>query len=325
MGSLFGGSKTTTTTKTPWAPQANQLTNAFTQAQDLYNQKSDSPWYQGELYAQTDPLTQQAVGATGTFVNGQGSTNASNLTSAGTSLLDPTAYQGALSAYSTAAGTDPTQQNITDASAYASNPYLDGQIDAASRDITRNLYENQLPGINSAASGSGNINSTRAGVADGIAMRGAQDQIGDIAATMRGNAYDQGLQLAQIANATNLNAMGNAAGLYGNSVSQGGNLVNSGNAMTLGNINAESNAGQINQQNQQGIDNANYQSWQGNDTRQQQLLQNYYNIIGANNWGGTDTSTQTQSPSILGSALGLASTISGMGGIKGIYNSILGQ
>jgi hypothetical protein len=78
------------------------------------------------------------------------------------------------------AGQDPTKANIAAAGQYADNPYLDGQIDAASRDVTRNLYENQLPGLNEAATDSGNMNSSRAGVAEGIMKRGAADQIGDI-------------------------------------------------------------------------------------------------------------------------------------------------
>jgi hypothetical protein len=74
---------------------------------------------------------------------------------------------------------------------------MSGMIDAASRDVTRNLYENQIPGLNQAATDSGNMNSSRAGVAQGIMSRGAADQIGDIASNMRGQAYSQGLGLAE--------------------------------------------------------------------------------------------------------------------------------
>jgi hypothetical protein len=49
------------------------------------------------------------------------------------------------------------------------------------RRCSRNLYENQIPGLNMSATGSGNMNSSRAGVAQGIMTRGAADQIGDIA------------------------------------------------------------------------------------------------------------------------------------------------
>ena len=76
---------------------------------------------------------------------------------------------------------------------YINNDVLNSQIDAASRDVTRNLQENQLVNINSQAAASGNMGSSRAGIADGIAMRGAQEQIGDISAQLRGNAYNTAL------------------------------------------------------------------------------------------------------------------------------------
>ena len=76
---------------------------------------------------------------------------------------------------------------------YINNDVLSGQIDAASRDISRNLNENQLTGIASNAAGSGNSGSSRAGVAAGIALRGAGDRMGDIASQMRGNAYQQAM------------------------------------------------------------------------------------------------------------------------------------
>ena len=45
------------------------------------------------------------------------------------------------------------------------------------------------------AAGSGNSGSSRAGVAAGIATRGAGDRIGDISANMRGQAYNTGLNI----------------------------------------------------------------------------------------------------------------------------------
>lgn len=85
--------------------------------------------------------------------------------------------------------------NPNNASRYINNDVLSGQIDAAARDVTRNLNENTLTGIASGAAGTGNSGSTRAGVAAGIAARGAGDRIGDIAAGLRGNAYNQGLNI----------------------------------------------------------------------------------------------------------------------------------
>ena len=83
--------------------------------------------------------------------------------------------------------------NANNAGQYMNNSLLNSQIDAASTDIVRNLQENQLTGIASNAAGSGNSGSSRAGVAAGIAARGAGDRIGDISASMRGQAYNTGL------------------------------------------------------------------------------------------------------------------------------------
>ena len=83
--------------------------------------------------------------------------------------------------------------NAANAGQYMNNNLLNGQIDAASRDVVRNLQENQLTGIASNAAGTGNSGSSRAGVMAGIAARGAGDRIGDISASMRGQAYNTGL------------------------------------------------------------------------------------------------------------------------------------
>ena len=93
-------------------------------------------------------------------------------------------------------GRDPTGMTIGRAGQYADNPYMSGMIDATSRDIKRNLYENELPSLNMQATASGNLNSSRAGAAEAIATRGAADRIGDISSQMRGGAYQSGLGLA---------------------------------------------------------------------------------------------------------------------------------
>jgi hypothetical protein len=83
--------------------------------------------------------------------------------------------------------------NAANAGQYMNNDVLNSQIDAASRDVMRNFQENDLTGIASNAAGTGNSGSSRAGVMAGIAARGAGDRIGDISASMRGQAYNTGL------------------------------------------------------------------------------------------------------------------------------------
>lgn len=118
--------------------------------------------------------------------------------------------------------------------ASVNNPFLDGQIDAASRDVVRNLNENQLTGNAAMAAGTGNSGSSRRAVMDAIAMRGAADRVADIGATMRGNAYTTGLDLSNRTALANQNAMmgTNAlnAGLMGQGAQLNYNLGQAGSA-----------------------------------------------------------------------------------------------
>jgi hypothetical protein len=305
MGDLFKPSQQkTTSTSTPWGPQGDALKGAFSDAQGIYNQQKGTPFYGGDLYANMDPLTSQGINASTGFATGAGANAANNALTSGAGMLGlgGNAYNSLFGA----ATQDPTKANIAAAGQYADNPYLSGQIDAASRDVTRNLHENQLPGLNEAATSSGNMNSSRAGVAEGIMRRGAADQIGDIASNMRGQAYSQGLGLAENARGANLSALNAATGAYGQglgALGQGFGMANQNNQNLIS-------GGQLNQQDAQGQDNANFQQWQGQDTRANDLLNRYYGIIGSQNWGGTQTGS-TPGPSMFQNLLGAGTSIAG--------------
>lgn len=136
---------------------------------------------------------------------------------------------------------------------YINNEILQGQIDAASRDITRNLQENQLTGNASMAAGAGGSGSSRRAVMDAISTRGAADRVGDISAAMRGQAYGQALGIEasrasenagfqQEANLSNQSA-------YNNLLSQGANIGSDQLGRNLDRMTNTSlfNAGQFNQ------------------------------------------------------------------------------
>lgn len=145
------------------------------------------------------------------------------------------------------------QSNLSN---YINNDVLQGQIDASTRDITRNLNENQLTGSASNAAASGNSGSSRRAVMDAIATRGANDRSADIASNMRGNAYNQALGIEA----------GRASQNAG--FQQGANQANAG---FLQNSN-QFNAGQQNQLRSQGFTMGGNQL-QNNLTRQQQADQ----------------------------------------------------
>lgn len=79
-------------------------------------------------------------------------------------------------------------QGNVDAAMAAAMPGLQNMINASTRDITRDLNENQLTAIGSQAAGSGNSGSSRAGMMAGIATRGALDRSADVGANILNNA-----------------------------------------------------------------------------------------------------------------------------------------
>jgi hypothetical protein len=114
--------------------------------------------------------------------------------------------------------------NMATLGAAVNNPFLDGQIDAASRDVVRNLNENQLTGNAAMAAGTGNSGSSRRAVMDAIAQRGAADRVADIGSTMRGQAFNTGLGLANQTALANQNAMMGTNAVNAGLMGQGANL-----------------------------------------------------------------------------------------------------
>jgi hypothetical protein len=149
------------------------------------------------------------------------------------------------------------------------NPYLNGQIDAASRDVTRNLYENDLTGNAGMAAGTGNSGSSRRAVMDAIAMRGAGDRVADISSNLRGQAYNTGLGIAAQQGLSNQSAQLGTNTVNANLMGQGANLnYNIGQAGQVGmrdayntganNANMVTDTGAMVRQYQQQLLDANY-------------------------------------------------------------------
>jgi hypothetical protein len=132
-------------------------------------------------------------------------------------------------------------------------------IDAAMRDDRRSLEENTLTGIDMAASGSGNMNSSRAGIAEAVANRGYADRSADVRAQINSDLRQDSLaqantQFAQgntaLSNVgasiagtgsqygNNINALNSASGVFGNQTS----TLNSAGAAATGAMSAYGNA-----------------------------------------------------------------------------------
>ena len=164
----------------------------------LFNQYNANPAYTGPRVAGLNPFQTGAANTLGGFSQGftpraTGAASDLGFSNIGAGMGFGSNAQDIFGR----ASMDPTQQIIGQAGQFADNPYTQGMIDAASRDVARNLLENQLPSIDRTASRTGNLNSTRAGVEAAIAQRGAADRLADISSDIRGRFFGQGLGMAQ--------------------------------------------------------------------------------------------------------------------------------
>jgi len=133
------------------------------------------------------------------------------------------------------------QDRLGNAINYA-NANTGSLLDTAMRDDRRNLQENTLTGIDMAASGSGNMNSSRAGIAEAVANRGYDDRRADMASTIQNNLIDRSLDTQNQAFADQQNALSgamnantgisNAYTMGMNTMGEGANFgMNAGNAL----------------------------------------------------------------------------------------------
>lgn len=229
--------------------------------------------------------------------------------------------------------TGGTDQNIANAGKYADNPYISGQVDATMRDARRQVSEEALPQIARQASLSGNVGSSKRGIAEGIVERGLAEKGADVSSQLRGAAYNKGIDTSESGRQSDNSSiiqsllgggqLGASVGNLGNSQTNSGvaglNAGTNAGSLGLGYSNASSNASTLglnaNNQgltqqtglygladtagtglqasNQNELDAAKQKAEYGNSTDWSNLSK-LYSIIGSNNWGGTTTSNGTQ-------------------------------
>lgn len=324
-------SKQTSTTSTdmgPWSGQQPFIKEAFSEAQNIYKQNKENP-YGGDYIAQPGQNMFDMANRNMDFYNTTGINRADNLYGTSQNLL-----QGGTGGLFNATGGLMDMANrdriggvIDAAGRTADNPYMTGMVDAAMRDARRNAGENVLPSIYRNAAATGNLNSSRTAIAEGIVNRGLAERAGDISATLRGQAYSDGLRLGQNDQTLGMDALTRAGGLFDTMAARGyggvADATNQRNAAMMGGLEM---GGFEQGLRQQGIDNELMKREQdfGN-------LAKYYGIIGANNWGqtGTSTTVQKQQPGaaqIAGGVLGAvgslfggpAGLLGGLGGMMGL-------
>lgn len=339
----------TTTTSAPGGPQAGALTNIFGGAQQAYNQNMAQGPYSGDYFAGSNPFLSGAYNQAGGFASGMGSGVPGAQIGYGQPLMN-TGYgasQGALGGLMNYGQTDQTQNNINTANAYAQNPYIDQAVQAATYGANRNAAENDIPNIYRSAASSGNINSDRAALSQGLVERGLAENAQNIGASMRNNAWNNGLNTALQQGQMGLGALSSAGSL-------GAGLGQAGSGMMSQGLTDQQNLSKIYEAAGSGVrdiaqnDLNNQQAkYQGNQNYMWDALNKYYGIAGQNNWWGTQNQNSTQmgfspvqnqqSPgalSYIGAGLGMAGSLAGLGtgggatlggsALTGLFNKFAG-
>jgi hypothetical protein len=314
----------TQSSSTPWAPQAAALTDAFNNAQTAYGQSSQAK-APTDFVAQFTPDQLKTFQSMLGYANGNTSPATTSATGAALQNAGTAATQGALTGLS---NYDPTKLNNTQSISDAAKQYADGQDITAQTNKAMQAAREQvrdvtLPGISQNAAQTGNTNSSRTGIAQGLVDRSLSENAQDTYNSLYSNAYSNGLNLASSnANANNANSLGalsSAAGAGTNAANSGVNASSAGindqtNLFGLANTagSGQQAANQANLNNQ----SAQYASQVSSPYAS---LQQLMSIIGSQKWGQdtTGTSTTTSNPSAL-------SMIGGLLGAAGQGASLFG-
>ncbi|MGL5964496.1 MAG: hypothetical protein ACRCZ2_08930, partial [Fusobacteriaceae bacterium] len=224
MGSK-GNSSSSTTENSPWKPAQGALENILNGAQDLFDKQGgiNAEFIEKEI-ADLTPEMQEAVK---NLVNTEKFQNMAQ--------MGQDAVQQGMSGIGQATGmlgglaqTGITSENLNQmAKDLYDSELVSSQKEQLGADIDKSLSK-QVQGINQASAGSGNMGSSRAGVAEGVAITGANEALATGSAAIenaaRQQAYGQALGTLQGNQSTALGAAGQLGNLGLGSVGQLGNL-----------------------------------------------------------------------------------------------------
>lgn len=178
------------------------------------NYALDKGAYTGDTYANMNDMTTAGLNYANQFGMGQ-MNNATNFMNQGANFAN-----NYTDLYNRA-----NQDAIGDATNYAINNSTP-LVEAAMRDSKRRLNEQTLPAINLGATGTGNVNSSRAGVADAIARRSYDDRMADVTANIQDNLASRYLTQNQNQFSNMMNANNALANTYNTGFGLGGNIAN---------------------------------------------------------------------------------------------------
>ena len=186
----------------PYTDLQPYLLEFYEKGTDAFKDALDKGYYQGDTRAGMDPRTREGLDAGYGFGR--------TATGDATGFMDASRGFGQNYAdlYNRA-----SQDMLGNATQYATNN-VEPLLSAAMRDQRRQLEERALPGNAQSAQGSGNTNSSRAGVTEAILRRGYDDREADMRTSIMDRLTDRSMraQQQQLANMTSANQ--NLAGLY---------------------------------------------------------------------------------------------------------------
>lgn len=305
----------------PWSKAQPYILSGYDKAGPLLDSASTGA-YGGPRVAGLNPFTTQGADSTAGFASGSGAQIPGQLYQGGTNLMTAGQQFGsnAQSVFDQA-GQDQTQNILNSASQYANNPYVDGLVDANSRDIVRNLNENQLPSLNLAAAGSGNTNSSRTGVAQGIMERGASDRLADVSNNIRSQFFSKGLDTAQTQYNTQQALRGSVNQQLGDAYTKGAGSLTGAQQANGNNFDQMTAAGQLYQTHDQAGLDANKAAYTEGQNTNMDLLAKYMGIINGSYGGQAVTGTTTGAGAGAQGAIGGAQLGAGLYGKLGGFNN----
>jgi hypothetical protein len=285
--------------------QQPYLTQAFNSASGALNQAGNATIPQN-FTALYNPNQVDAFNQMLNYGTGNGSIPSSSAAAGGTaSNAASTGISNAVDGLANFTPQGGTQSNINAANQYVAGQNIPAQVQADMQMANQEAKYVGNPGIDAAAAGTGNINSSRDAIEHGLLQTNLAETAGNLGANLQANDYNTGLGLAEqnseAANANNIAAL--TGGLYGSAMG-----LNAGTGANTGAVNSAGglyNIAQTGISGQQAAAQApltnESQQFTANTNDPFAALQNFYNIIGANNWGnqttGSGQSTTTSTPS----------------------------
>lgn len=324
MGKLFGSSKTTSTstsTSQPWKVAIPMLEKALNSATELFDEQGgiNSEWIDKEL-ADLTPEMQQSV--KDLISSSEVKDSLKSASEAAKSGLSGIESSNNLLQNLAKNGINADQINDMSGKLYDST-LVQSQIDQVGKDV-RDQLGASIKGINQNATASGNMGSSRAGVAEGVAKGKAADAIAEGSANIqnsaRQSAMNQAMSTLQGNQQTSLNAANQLGSLGVNSAQLQQSTANGYNQTLQNQLTGSG----ILQNQAQNVANNNWINKVGDKQAGWDALSNYTNIVGGiGGMGGTSSGTATQGGggnSLFNNILGAGSTIAGMGNSFGWWS-----